>query len=268
MTPVGATLERLSRTATYDPCHPDEAHCEWRDRAHTYAFCRALASVGKALRNKLREEKLAERRGPELDRNLPSSRRERGRQRGAFLMKAVRAKRQCGDVFDVVATVCVTVARLARGWAKSAAAHGLVREESPLLGRTTLYTLCRCIPLLLARKHGGSLAAAVSGFRVLACGADRVFRNRRGNRVDGNPVELLLDKGSLEVAVMSILKRGERWDRDRDELRPVWKSNLPPDFNVRIIEEFGPDSFALLRELYESDRFVQKSAKSTSIWPS
>ncbi|KAH8096129.1 hypothetical protein JL720_3480 [Aureococcus anophagefferens] len=220
LTPVGATLERLSRDATYDPCHPDEAHCEWRDRAHTFAFCRALASVGKALRNKLREEKLAERRGPELDRNLPSSRRERGRQRGAFLMKAVRAKRQCGDVFDVVATVCVTVARLARGWATSAAAHGLVREESPLLGRTTLYTLCRCIPLLLARKHGGSLAAAVSGFRVLACGADRVFRNRRGNRVDGNPVELLLDKGSLEVAVMSILKRGERWDRDRDELRP------------------------------------------------
>ncbi|KAH8076197.1 hypothetical protein JL721_188 [Aureococcus anophagefferens] len=219
LTPVGATLERLSRDATYDPCHPDEAHCEWRDRAHTYAFAAARVRA-KALRNKLREEKLAERRGPELDRKLPSSRRERGRQRGAFLMKAVRAKRQCGDVFDVVATVCVTVARLARGWATSAAAHGLVREESPLLGRTTLYTLCRCIPLLLARKHGGSLAAAVSGFRVLACGADRVFRNRRGNRVDGNPVELLLDKGSLEVAVMSILKRGERWDRDRDELRP------------------------------------------------
>ncbi|KAH8063748.1 hypothetical protein JL722_2935 [Aureococcus anophagefferens] len=212
LTPVGATLERLSRDATYDPCHPDEAHCEWRDRAHTYAFCRALASVGKALRNKLREEKLAERRGPELDRNLPSSRRERGRQRGAFLMKAVRAKRQCGDVFDVVATVCVTVARLARGWATSAAAHGLVREESPLLGRTTLYTLCRCIPLLLARKHGGSLAAPCPA-SALARGADRVFRNRRGNRVDGNPVELLLDKGSLEVAVQV----------RRETLEIVWK---------------------------------------------
>ncbi|KAK7242898.1 hypothetical protein SO694_00127054 [Aureococcus anophagefferens] len=240
LTPVGATLERLSRDATYDPCHPDEAHCEWRDRAHTYAFCRALASVGKALRNKLREEKLAERRGPELDRNLPSSRRERGRQRGAFLMKAVRAKRQCGDVFDVVATVCVTVARLARGWATSAAAHGLVREESPLLGRTTLYTLCRCIPLLLARKHGGSLAAAVSGFRVLACGADRVFRNRRGNRVDGNPVELLLDKGSLEVAVMSILKRGERWDRDRDELRPGYGDDDADDAGGGARRDGGP----------------------------
>jgi hypothetical protein len=39
---------------------------------------------------------------------------------------------------------------------------------------------------------------------------------------------------------------------------PVWKPNLQPDFNVRVIERFGPDSFAVLRELDESDRFVQK----------
>ena len=45
----------------------------------------------------------------------------------------------------------------------------------------------------------------------------------------------------------------------------VWKSNLQPDFNVRVIERFGPDSFAVLRELNESNRFVQKSAESTSI---
>ena len=45
----------------------------------------------------------------------------------------------------------------------------------------------------------------------------------------------------------------------------VWKSNLQPDFNVRVIERFGPDSFAVLRELNESNRSVQKSAKSTSI---
>jgi hypothetical protein len=45
----------------------------------------------------------------------------------------------------------------------------------------------------------------------------------------------------------------------------VWKSNLQPDFNVRVIERCGPDSFAVLRELDESDRFVQKSAESTSI---
>ena len=46
---------------------------------------------------------------------------------------------------------------------------------------------------------------------------------------------------------------------------PVWKSNLQPDFNVRVIERVGPDSFAVLRELDESHRFVQKSAKSTAM---
>ena len=46
---------------------------------------------------------------------------------------------------------------------------------------------------------------------------------------------------------------------------PVWKSNLQPDFNVRVIARFGPDSSALLRELAESNRFIQKSAESTSI---
>ena len=49
------------------------------------------------------------------------------------------------------------------------------------------------------------------------------------------------------------------------ECRSVWKSNLQPDFNVRVIERIAPDSSAVLRELHESNRFVQKSAKSTSI---
>jgi hypothetical protein len=42
-------------------------------------------------------------------------------------------------------------------------------------------------------------------------------------------------------------------------------SNLQPDFNVRVIERIAPDSSALRRELDESNRFVQKSAESTSI---
>ena len=46
---------------------------------------------------------------------------------------------------------------------------------------------------------------------------------------------------------------------------PVWKSNLQLDFNMCVIERFGPDSSAVLRELDESNRFVQKSAESTSI---
>ena len=42
----------------------------------------------------------------------------------------------------------------------------------------------------------------------------------------------------------------------------VWKSNIQSDFNVRVIERFGPDSSAVLRELDESNRFVKKSAES------
>merc|ERR1712147_451329 len=44
----------------------------------------------------------------------------------------------------------------------------------------------------------------------------------------------------------------------------VWKSNLQPDFNVRVIERIAPYSSAVLRELDESNRFVQKSAESTT----
>ena len=53
--------------------------------------------------------------------------------------------------------------------------------------------------------------------------------------------------------------------RARVAAPPVWKSNIQPDFNVRVIERFVPDSSAVLRELDESNRFVQKSAESTSI---
>ena len=42
-------------------------------------------------------------------------------------------------------------------------------------------------------------------------------------------------------------------------------SNLQLDFNVSVRDSFDATSSALLRELDESDRFVQKSAESTSI---
>ena len=45
----------------------------------------------------------------------------------------------------------------------------------------------------------------------------------------------------------------------------VWKSNLQPECNVRVIELIAPDSLVELRELDESNRFIQKSAESTSI---
>ena len=47
----------------------------------------------------------------------------------------------------------------------------------------------------------------------------------------------------------------------------VWKSNLQPDFNVRVCDRFDARFSAVLRELDESNRFVQKSAESTSNWP-
>ena len=47
--------------------------------------------------------------------------------------------------------------------------------------------------------------------------------------------------------------------------QPVCKSNLQPHFNVRVFECFDTSTSAVLREPAESDRFVQKSAESTSI---
>jgi hypothetical protein len=46
---------------------------------------------------------------------------------------------------------------------------------------------------------------------------------------------------------------------------PVCESNLQPEFNLISFDSFDAMVSAVLRELDESDRFVQKSAKSTSI---
>ena len=46
---------------------------------------------------------------------------------------------------------------------------------------------------------------------------------------------------------------------------PVCKSNIQPDFNVSVFECFDANFLAVLRELDESNRSVQKSAESTSI---
>ena len=46
---------------------------------------------------------------------------------------------------------------------------------------------------------------------------------------------------------------------------PAWHSNLRPDVNVRVCDNFDASSSAVLRKLDESNRFVQKSAESTSM---
>ena len=53
--------------------------------------------------------------------------------------------------------------------------------------------------------------------------------------------------------------------RLRDAFGTAWKPDLQPDFNVSVFERFDTSSSAGLRELDKSNRFVQKSAESTSI---
>ena len=74
------------------------------------------------------------------------------------------------------------------------------------------------------------------------------------------------NRGTAELP-RSFVDRSLEYVRDASEFHPVCKSNLQPDFNMRVFEEADTSSSALLRELDESDRFVQKSAESTSIWP-
>ena len=62
-------------------------------------------------------------------------------------------------------------------------------------------------------------------------------------------------------------RSGEMFGFQHYAIQPdtVCKSNLQPDFNVRVCECFDTRTSAVLRELAESNRIVQKSAESTSI---
>ena len=81
----------------------------------------------------------------------------------------------------------------------------------------------------------------------------------------GLPLDKLVARGVLAAAFPL---------HDFDELKFLERkwlvyfrvdSKLQPDFNVRVLERFGPDSLTVLRELDESNRFAQKSAESTLI---
>ena len=84
--------------------------------------------------------------------------------------------------------------------------------------------------------------------------------------VDGRtPLFAAASNGRADV-VRALLRAGASVERDAwTPLRAVWIPKLQPDFNVRVLERFGPDSLAVLRELDESNRFAQKSAESTLI---
>ena len=69
-------------------------------------------------------------------------------------------------------------------------------------------------------------------------------------------------RACAEAVLLALCGQGSLSDAASDA---VWKSNLQPDFNVSICDSFDASSSAVLRELDESNRFVQKSAESTSI---
>ena len=94
----------------------------------------------------------------------------------------------------------------------------------------------------VAREHAGhgprvEVRAAVPGYDGRGLGARAAPHGQRARPAVGEP---------------------------RD-VAPVPNSNLQPDFNVRVCDGFDAASLTWLRELDESNRFVQKSAESTSI---
>ena len=102
------------------------------------------------------------------------------------------------------------------------------------------------------------------------------FQVRRTNRWLGGAA---LAAGAFDWVMAKILAADDSWGgarwadvssflAERVEfvlLHAVWKSNLQPDFNVQVCDRFDARFSAVLRELDESNRFVQKSAESTSI---
>ena len=109
-----------------------------------------------------------------------------------------------------------------------------------------------------AVRRGRVAAAAVEEARVEEDALARL------ERADGQLPAVAEAREAVRVGER-VEVRAVRAGPDRRRPVPVCKSNLQPEFNARVIERFGPDSSVVLRELDESNRFVQKSAESTSI---
>jgi hypothetical protein len=84
---------------------------------------------------------------------------------------------------------------------------------------------------------------------------------------DANSSDAARDAYSAEAFAIwkSTCPRCAFCDRDFVERDTAWKSNLQPDFNVSAFDSFDARPSSVLRELGESNRFVQRSAESTSI---
>ena len=104
------------------------------------------------------------------------------------------------------------------------------------------------------RRYGREIATDVADGRGHRALAMRRLRAAVVARVAGAAVLVTEDVGRALVGVLG-----------DDACSPVWKSNLQQYFNVCLCDSFDARALALLRKLDESNRFVQKSAKSTSI---
>ena len=124
--------------------------------------------------------------------------------------------------------------------------------------------------LVLLGRFGDRLHRAYSLFYVVGTlGATRVpVIGMTPLRSLEQIAPLLVFFGLQLLAATELVVKAKRAKAElsrADAWKTVWKSNLQPDFNVSVCDSFDASSLAVLRELDESNRFVQKSAKSTSI---
>ena len=127
------------------------------------------------------------------------------------------------------------------------------------------------IALIEFSKHGRRARVETVAYAHIEVGLKIWFPHRRLHatfRHDRNG-DGVIDEAEMRMALRhySIFCSAAHAGLEIRAYHPVCRSNLQPDFNVRVIERFGPDSSAALQELDESNRFVQKSAESTSNWP-
>ena len=130
-----------------------------------------------------------------------------------------------------------------------------------------------------ARLDGQVVAQAKQIETLLASRgrADRGAASPEGARRAPETVAVRTVRSQHERS-MIVRRLREQLDRLREDLadrddevarlarsQPVWKPNLQFDFNVSVFDGFDARLSAVLRELHESNRFVQKSAESTSI---
>ena len=111
--------------------------------------------------------------------------------------------------------------------------------------------------LVAAAKAGDAAAAGAA----LDGGARADARGMWGS----SALVVAAQYGHGNVAALLLARGADAKVRNERGSDAAWNSNMQADFNVHVCDGFGAISSAVLRELDESHRFVQKSAESTSM---